>query len=393
MTHPVKWAKSSMRAAPVLSGSPGSLATAISAFLTTGFGARTASSCVVAGGVATITLSSDPDNSTLVDTVVSVGGAESPMTALNGEHRVLAANSTTLQFATTAADGTATGTVTVKTAAVGWQSLFAGAITNVVALKPSVPEATGCVLRIDDTGTINARVRAYEGMTDISSGVGVTPLESQCSGGLWWPKSGTADAAVRPWFIVADGRGVYLAVAPQGTDRYTLIYAGDVASLKSGDAYGFAITGNQADQTAATTVPDGCCGYSHRSARTGAYLVRAHTAVGQAIAAQRIGSHHNGATADVYAGSAGYSYGTYPNGPNNGLLTGALELFGTGIRGTLPGLLHPVQDCGNAFASGAVVDGTDALAGRKLLALRVAPPSGSSTPGTVFLDMTGPWER
>ncbi len=384
---------SAMLGAPVLSGTAGALREALKSCAVTGFGLRTAASLVVAGGVATLTLSTDVANAQLVNTVVLVDGVAAPMVALNGEQRVTAASSTTLQFATTVADGTATGTITVKTASAGWQSLFDGTLTNVLALKPSVPEATGCVLRIDDTGTINARVRAYEAMTDISSGVGVTPLESQCSGGLWWPKSGTANATARPWFMVADDRGVYLAVAPQGTDRYTLIYAGDVASLKSGDAYGFAITGNQADQTGATSAPDGCCGYSHRSARTGAYLVRAHTAIGQSIAAQRIGSHHNGATADVYAGSAGYSYGIYPNGPNNGLLTGALELFGTGIRGTLPGLLHPVQDCGNAFASGAVVDGTDALAGRKLLALRVAPPSSSSTPGTVFLDITGPWER
>ena len=384
---------SAMLGAPVLSGTAGALREALKSCAVTGFGLRTAASLVVAGGVATLTLSTDVANAQLVNTVVLVDGVAAPMAALNGEQRVTAASNTTLQFATAVADGTATGTITIKTAPAGWQSLFDGTLTNVLALKPSVPEATGCVLRVDDTGTINARVRAYEAMTDISSGVGVTPLESQCSGGLWWPKSGTANATARSWFVVADGRGVYLAVAPQGADRYTLIYAGDAASLKSGDAYGFAITGNQADQTAITTAPDGCCGYSHRSARTGAYLVRAYTAIGQAIAAQRIGSHHNGATADVYAGSAGYSYGTYPNGPNNGLLTGALELVATGIRGTLPGLLHPVQDCGNAFASGAVVDGTDDLAGRKLLALRVAPPSGSSTPGTVFIDITGPWER
>lgn len=36
-----------------------------------------------------------------------------------------------------------------------------------------------------------------------------------------------------------------------------------------------------------------------------------------------------------------------------------------GIRGTLPGLLHPVQDLGNAFATGAIVDGAGDLAGRR----------------------------
>lgn len=122
-------------------------------------------------------------------------------------------------------------------------------------------------------------------------------------------------------------------------------------------------------------------------------MVRSHTAIGQAIAVQRLGAHHNGATADVYAGAPGYSVGAYPNGPNNGLMTGALELHVQGIRGALPGLLHPAQDCGNAFSSGAVVDGTDDLAGRRLIAIRTAPPSGAAFAGTVFIDITGPWGR
>lgn len=275
----------------------------------------------------------------------------------------------------------------------GWQELFAGTVTNVLCVKPTVPEATGCVLRIDDTGTTNARVRAFEAMTDASTGAGPTPLDAQVSGGLWWPKSSTSNASARDWRLVADEHGFYIAVAPAGGDRFTLLYAGDIASLKSGDAYGYLLAGNQSDQANASTVPDGCCGYSGRSARDGAYLVRAHTAIGQSIAAQRLGAHHNGTTADAYAGTSSYSWGTYPNGPNNGLLTGPLELHAQGIRGTLPGLLHPVQDCGAAFATGAVVDGTDDLAGRRLIAIRTAPPAGAVVAGTVFIDVTGPWVR
>lgn len=63
-----------------------------------------------------------------------------------------------------------------------------------------------------------------------------------------------------------------------------------------------------------------------------------------------------------------------------------------GIRGTLPGLLHPVQDLGNAFATGAIVDGTGDLAGRRLMAIRTGSPAGSAL-GTVFIDVTGPWSR
>ena len=380
---------SSQPGAPVLSGTAGALRTLLKACLVDGFGAGAVATLTVSGGIATATYAGA--HPFKVGYVAQFAGATPA--GLNGNKVILSVTGTSVTFAAPGVpDGAATGTITSKAAPAGWQELFAGALANVIALKPSVVEATGCVLRVDDTGTINARVRAYEAMSDISTGVGMTPLESQAAGGLWWPKSATANATARAWILVADARGFYLAVAPAGGDRYTLLFAGDIASLKSGDAYGYLLTGNQADQTNASSVPDGCVGYSHRSARTGAYLVRAYTAIGQSTAAQRLGAHHNGSAGDVYAGTAGYSLGAYPNGANNGLLTGALELHAAGLRGTLPGLLHPVQDCGTSFATGATVDGTDDLAGRRLLAIRTGPPAGG-TVGTVFIDTTGNWGR
>lgn len=386
----VKVFDSAMAGSPVLPGTAGVLHAVLKACLVDGFGAGAVATLTVASGIATATFAGA--HPYRVGTVAQFAGATPA--GLNGQKRILSTTTNSVTFdATGIADGTATGTITHKMAAAGWQELFAGTLTNVLCVKPTVPEATGCVLRVDDTGTTNARVRGFEAMADASTGTGPTPLDSQLSGGLFWPKSGTANATARPWRMVADERGFYLAVAPAGSDRYTLLFAGDIASLKSGDAYGYLLTGNQADQTNTSWVPDGCCGYSGRSARGGAYLVRAHTAIGQAIAAQRVGAHHNGTTADVYAGTPGYSTGTYPNGPNNGLMTGALELHAMGIRGTLPGLLHPVQDCGNSFATGAIVDGTDDLVGRRLMAIRTAPPSGAVVAGTVFIDVTGPWAR
>ena len=380
---------SSQPGAPVLSGTAGALRALLKACLVDGFGAGAVATLTVSGGIATATYAGA--HPFKVGYVAQFAGATPA--GLNGDKVILSVTGTSVTFAAPGVpDGAATGTITSKAAPAGWQELFAGALANVIALKPSVVEATGCVLRVDDTGAINARVRAYEAMSDISTGVGMTPLESQAAGGLWWPKSATANATARAWILVADARGFYLAVAPAGGDRYTLLFAGDIASLKSGDAYGYLLTGNQDDQTNASSVPDGCVGYSHRSARTGAYLVRGYTAIGQSTAAQRLGAHHNGSTADVYAGTAGYSLGAYPNGANNGLLTGALELHAAGLCGTLPGLLHPVQDCGTSFATGATVDGTDDLAGRSLLAIRTGPPAGG-TVGTVFIDTTGNWGR
>ena len=387
MPTPIKYIHSGMSGAPVLSGTAGAMAAVLDAAMVNGLGLKAVTSIVISGGIATATVAAPHAFEPFVCALVA--GASPP--SLNGEKVVTATSSTTVSWATAEADGTATGSISIKVAPLGWAIAHTG--TNLRAYKPSAPEASGCVLRIDDTGTTNARVRAYESMTDISTGLAPAPLDGQVAGGLYWPKSGAASTAARPWALVGDERGFYLAVSPQGTDRYTLLYAGDVASLKSGDAYGFLVTGNESDQVASTTVPTGCCGYSGRSARNGAYLSRAHTAIGQSVAAQRLGAHHNGGTADAYAGTAGYSVGTYPNGPNNGLMTGSLELHALGIRGTLPGLLHPVQDCGGAFATGAIVAGTDDLAGRRLIAIRTAPPAGGVVPGAVFIDETGPWER
>lgn len=381
---------SAMTGSPVLSGTAGALRAVLKACLVDGFGAGAVATLTVASGIATATFAGA--HPYRIGTIAQISGATPA--ELNGQKRILSTGASSVTFdAAGIADGAATGTITHKVSASGWQELFAGSLTNVLCLKPTVVEASGCVLRIDDAYTTNARVRAYEAMTDAATGVGPTPLESQMSGGLYWPKSNAADATARAWYLVADERAMYLAVDPAGTDRFTMLFAGDIASLKSGDAYGYLITGNQADQTNISTVPNGCVGYSHRSARTGAYLVRSHTGIGQSIAAQRIGAHHNGTTTDSYAGVAGYSLGTYPNGPNNGLLTGALEVFALGIRGTLPGLLHPVQDMSGSFPSGSIVDGTNDLAGRRLMAIRTAPPAGSVTAGTVFLDITGPWSR
>lgn len=387
MSTSVKVFASTDPGALVLSGTAGALSTLLKTYLVDGRGSGAVATLNVTAGVATATYSAG--HPFAVGSVGEFAGATP--SGLNGQKHILSVATNSVTFAAPGiADGAATGSITSKLASAGWQQVFSA--TNITCLKPSVVEATGCVLRIDDTGTTNARVRAFEAMTDVSTGVGPTPLESQLAGGMFWPKSSVASTLARTWYLVADERGFYLAVAPAGSDRYTLLFAGDIASLKSGDAYGYLITGNHWDQTGTVYVPDGCVGYSHRSARDGAYLVRAHTAIGQSIAAQRLGAHHNGPAADVYAGSPGYSVGAYPNGANNGLMTGALELHASGIRGTLPGLLHPVQGCGDVFATGAVVDGTDDLAGRRLMAIRTAPPAGGAV-GTVFIDITGPWVR
>lgn len=397
MTSPVdtsvKYLSSLMANAPVLSGTAGSMIALMDACGVTGFDTKTLTSLVAAGGVMTATYAGTHASTT--DTVILVAGVTggpSGYAGANGEQKVTGApTAATRTWSTALPDGTYTGSITIKMAPFGMTKVFSG--TNKGAFKFNSPASTGMFLRIDDSGTTNARVRAFESMGDVDTGLGPIPLEAQVSGGLYWPKSGAASAAARPWIFWADHRGVYLAVDPQGTGRFTLLYGGDIASLKSGDAFGFVVTGNTTDQVASTTTPTGCCGASFRTARAGAYMARSYTGIGSAMAVRRIGSHHTGPSGEIYAGAAGYAdAGAYPNGANNGLMAGALELLEAGVRGTFPGLLHPFQDMTGSMTTGAVIDGTDDYAGRRFMALSVSPPSGSVA-GTVLLELTGPWGR
>lgn len=114
------------------------------------------------------------------------------------------------------------------------------------------------------------------------------------------------------------------------------------------------------------------------SARGWCLSGRAHTAIGQAITAQPAGCSPQWIMADVYAGTPATRSGRTPIGArNNGLMTGALELHAMGIRGTLPGRRTRCRTRVMRLPQGPVVHAVDHLAGRRLMALRVASPAGS----------------
>lgn len=377
---------STQTGAPVLSGTPGALKTLLQTCLVTGFGAGSATGITVADGVATVGFSGT--HPYIVDGPIAVAGATPA--ALNGNKTVTAITTNSVKFAAPGVpDGAATGTITTKVPGAGWQEMFAGT-ANLIALKPTAPEATGMLLRVDDTGTTTARVRSYESMSTINAGTGPSPLDSQVSGGAWWGKSNAASAAARPWVLVASAQGFHLFIDVQGNGRHVSAWWGDISSVKSGDAWACLLTGDESSTINSTTPPPGCNGYSSRSMRGGAWLQRAHNAFSGAIIAGRTGAAHNGAAAALYSGTAGYSApgDVYPNGPSSGLLLSPVEVIALGLRGSVPLLYHIRADVSQAIGSGAVMDGTDDLPGHRLLAIRVGTPNTSGPSGMVFVDLS-----
>lgn len=165
MSTSVKVFASTDPGALVLSGTAGALSTLLKTYLVDGRGSGAVATLNVTAGVATATYSAG--HPFAVGSVGEFAGATP--SGLNGQKRILSVATNSVTFAAPGiADGAATGSITSKLASAGWQQVFSA--TNVTCLKPAVPEATGCVLRVDDTGTTNARVRAYEAMTDVGTG-------------------------------------------------------------------------------------------------------------------------------------------------------------------------------------------------------------------------------
>lgn len=385
---------SSRTGAPVLSGTAGALRALLKACLVDGFGAGAVATLTVSAGVATATYAGA--HPFAPGRVAEISGATPA--ELNGKKIVTTTTGSSITFpAPGVPDGSATGTISSKAAAPGWLELFAGALTNVIALKPSVPEATGCVLRVDDTGTTTARLVGYESMDGISSGVGAYPSAVQQSGGVFWPKSDAASSAARPWRMFADERAFALWVAPSGAQIGHGVFFGfgDFISDKSGDAYGCYLPGGAlaADVTTSSTAVGACLGYANAAAAASVYVPRAYTGVGGSQAARKSSAY---AAAAAYSGLAGYSNQgiPYPNPADNSLRVSRLDLLigSTGFRGRIPGIYHTPHVVGEAFVTGDLVAGSGEFAGRTLMALRCGPPGAAiANAGCVFVDLTGPW--
>jgi hypothetical protein len=379
----VKYFHSAMTGAPVLSGTAGALIAALDACLKDGFALVTLDSLVVASNVATATRAAG--HSMEVGTVVLIAGATP--SGLNGEQKVIAVTSTTFQFATTGiTNQTATGTITAKVAPCGWNKTYSG--TNLAAYKPSDPTATGCMLRVDDTGTFNARVVGYEVMSDVNTGTGPFPTAAQQSGGLFWAKSNAASSAARSWVIFGDSRMFYFCSAYQVTAQMqcTTYAFGDPIALKSADAYCCLINGDSADQSSATPgVSTAEYGTSGTAASVGIFMPRSYTSLGASITCRRL--YPNVTGTGPYSGAPANPL-VYPNAPDGGLYVVphyVSENSPVVLRSISPGFYCSIQNLGTSvFASKDTVTGVTGLTGKTMKAI----VNGS---GAGFFDTTGPW--
>lgn len=129
-------------------------------------------------------------------------------------------------------------------AAAGWTKAYTG--TNKAAYRMAATlGARGYYLRVVDGGDTNRSFQAqgYATMTTVDAGTSKMPMAGQING-TWdyqyLVKSQTSDATARPWYAVADNKGIYLFWDTGGTSTFTTtyfqyLYFGQCSTLAPGD--------------------------------------------------------------------------------------------------------------------------------------------------------------
>ena len=380
---------STMLGAPVLNGVAGSMVALLDAVLVSGFGTTTVVSITVASGVATVAFSAG--HSFIANSVGLFAGATP--TTLNGLKRIVSVATNSVTFSAAGiADGTATGTLTTKVAPAGWLKSFSG--TNLASYKMNDLEGTGFSLRVDDTGTTACRVRAYETMTDVSTGTGPFPTLAQHASvpGMFWSKSNAANADARAWYILADSRGFYLFVNNYGaSSAFQSYYFGDVLSLKSNDPYACVLRANAGDSSNSSNMITDDLAYADGSLQFGGmYVARAANTLGGSVQAFSCPTLTVGLPLVHTIGGQGWAY---PSAVDNGLILGSLVLVspGTGYRGYFPGLRTSPQYVGVSFSTGEYVVGTGVAAGKRVMVIKFGSTTPGGSQGVLFMDPISDW--
>ncbi len=392
-TYSVSYITHTMRGAPVIRGNaPGGLIDVLDCLLINGWGLAAPQSLTVAAGVATATFASA--TAWDVGAVIEVTGA-SP-SAINGRWRVATSSGNTLTFATTAADGTYTGTMGIKYAGAGWEKVFSG--TNKAVYRSTDVTGSRFYLRVDDSSGLFARVRGYETMSDIDTGTGLFSLGAQiATGGGYWHKASTSNATAIPYLLAADAKMLLQAmccgVSVNAASTTTAVYG-----------FGEGVVLNPAGDAFATVLS--CAGsgdsYPHYGGLSGAssdgnlsygaaFFARGWQGLGGAVYARPV---PEGGSLGVLSGEDA-TLGVAPARTDGAIRMARMmlkEQATNDLRAIVPGCHFVPQVLGGALfpTPFALSDGAGTLAGRKLAAVHVGN-SVSSRSGTAFVDVTGPW--
>ena len=409
MPYPVKWFSSEMEGAPNMGQAVAvnQLIPVLKAFLVTGFGLKTADSMtydpVTQQGL--ITISSG--HKYLVDSVILVSGANEA--GYVGEHRVTWVSATQLkvEMPTAPTVNTATGSITVKVAPLGWQVLAEDAANNRVIFASSDPAANGLALLVDngawtDNGAwnggqtsglygIRAKVSAISNVVDINTytaEIGPYP----------WPAS--HKHADNTWYAIGDARLFHFLPKFMAWNWRGWFTFGDGVSIRSGDKYmtmlttlyNWAGTGTDSQWHAAVNGYGKYNDAMKMDVISNKYMARAYHQLPGSIGFRMVGPS---ITTKMGGGLP------FPNPSDNGFYVQSeppMVFAGEAdFRGYMPGVRNPLAT--NVGLDKAILKNAPNIPGRSLLCLLAAndsfptasSSSSSETNAIMCFDISGPW--
>lgn len=426
MTAPIKLLSHDMPGAPQLTNAWGAMTALLDACLVDGFHLKTVNSITSTGGIATATISGG--HLYRAGQAVKVSGAT--QTEYNGDVNVLEVTGTTFTYAVSGSPASpATGTISAKTAPLGWEIAFTG--TNKRAYRSLNVSSNRPYLRVDDaldpawttTYAKFAKVTMSEGMSDVDTFVGTrapydsaAPTKNEVGTGSgstayngWYKwyyakaEGNTADStapatANRQWCLVGDDRGFYLfveSVDGGGLGGYCFT---DFASFRQNDQYNTLLCAKAAYGNASTTPnlfdqaaygsSDFCSRFIRSGDSTGKVIMRSFLQVGANVNVGFTSLNTNNSQV-----ASGVTTGiSWPNGPDYGLILSPVLLKeGTHLRGQAPGMFW-VHNDSPGLDHLEHITGVAGYPGRTFAIVKVAHgQSNSWLQGYIAFDITGPW--
>lgn len=274
-------------------------------------------------------------------------------------------------------------------AAAGWTKEFTG--TGKAVFKQG-GGSNGMRLRVDCSASSQTpRLRGFESMTDVDTGTGPFPTDSQLSGGCYAYVSSSADGTVRPWMVIATEKSFYLYIGPSETSTQGIAgsagakptyFFGDISTLRSGDAFHTLLIGNSASGSTANFF---CVSAALNSAASGHFMARSHTQIGASISIGKAHDYFRAGGINTF-GAGGVAY---PDPVSGGMLLDAVRVFESSagvMRGALPGCWVPLHNLPGQ--PGDTFSGTGALAGKTFVLL---DSCNNGTRGRIAVETSDTW--
>lgn len=277
----------------------------------------------------------------------------------------------------------------------GWLQAFTG--TNQRAYQQAPKGGFGQLyVNVNDNAPVTAqeaRIRGWETMTALDTGMNGAPTVAQAGNGLFVRKSATADAVARTWAVAADGRTFILfALTNDVAGRYYSIYAGDFFSYVSADQWGFIVIARTTENSGTNNV-EWLMGLTltsntntlGNSVSGGHYLIRDYLGnAGAFIPGKHVDMAKAGVSSNASAAIGNGNATPLPNGADGRAWIGPLwvhEPSSQVVRGYLRGVWAPYCQQ-SSFIDQDTIAGQDALASRSFVVFKTMESMNGTNNGS-----------